>query len=97
MSKYKIYKLPYYIDEDFKTEFLPCPRCGSDYVEWTNCRDLNILNQSAYCHECDLSTFHVDTTAFNILPNLDYETTLKKYNAWVKTNPTSYGEEDWSE
>jgi len=97
LSNYQLREIPDYIKEGFDTEFLPCPRCGSEYVEWTNCRDLNILNQYVYCNSCELSTFHIDTLAFTLIPNSDYATTLMKYNVWVGTNPTEYGEEDWSE
>lgn len=44
---------------------------------------------------CDLNTFRVETTAFVMLPNLDYETTKLKYNAWCETKPTRYCEEEW--
>lgn len=77
------------------TEFLPCPRCGSTDVEWTNSRDLDILTSCVSCNGCDLNTFHVDTMAFLMLDNMDYESSLMKYNAWVKTNPKRYYEEDW--
>ena len=83
--------------QPFETDFLPCPRCKSQLVEWTNSRDLDVLWQGVYCNGCELHTFNVETTAFIMLENLDYETTLMKYNAWVKTNPTTYGEENWDE
>lgn len=97
MSKYKTNEVPDYIKENFETDFLPCPRCGSEYVTWTNSRDLDILTQYVYCEGCSLDTFAVDTTCFIGLENKDYETTLMKYNTWVKTKPTRYHEEDWSE
>lgn len=75
--------------------FLPCPRCKSEDVEWTNARDLNVHNQWVHCDNCELMTFHVETMAFDDLPNLDYETSVMKYNAWVKTNPKQYCEETW--
>lgn len=76
-------------------DFLPCPRCGCSKIEWTNSRDLNILQQSVYCTNCELSTFRVETMAFINLKNLDYESSLLKYNSWVKTNPKRYCEEVW--
>ena len=75
--------------------FLPCPRCGSDDVEWTNTRDLNVLTSCVECNDCELITFNVESMAFDKLPNLDYETTVIKYNAWVKTNPKQYLQEIW--
>ena len=80
--------------EDVKLS--PCPRCGGE-VEFYTSRDLNILEQSIYCDGCGLSTFSVDTVLFGIedLPNLDYETTAMKYNAWCATNPAQYREEMW--
>ena len=81
--------------EEINTEFLPCPRCNSDKVEWTNTRDLNVLTSEVYCRKCGLSTFNVQTVAFELLPNLDYETSLMKYNAWVKTDPNSWREDTW--
>lgn len=84
-------KLPEYrVDPDI----LPCPRCGGE-VEWTNSRDLELLSSYMRCFNCDLGTFNVDTCAFVSLPDLDYETTLMKYNAWCKTNPTKYFDESW--
>jgi Zn finger protein HypA/HybF involved in hydrogenase expression len=78
-----------------ETEFLPCPRCGSVSVEWTNSRDLDILNQWVCCDNCDLHTFHVNTMAFLALEDMDYQSSLMKYNAWVKTNPKRYYDEEW--
>lgn len=75
----------------------PCPRCNGE-VEWTNSRDLNILNSHMHCSDCELTTFNIETVLFTklgVLPNKDYETTLMKYNTWCCTNPTSYGEENW--
>lgn len=78
-----------------ETEFLPCPRCGSAEVTWSNSRDLDIRRSYIECECCGLHTFHVDTLAFVSLPDLDYDSTLMKYNAWVKTNPKQYFEEQW--
>ena len=80
----------------FQMVLLPCPRCKSEDVEWTNSRDLDILTNYVSCNNCDLTTFRIETTCFINLPNLDYETTVLKYNAWVMTNPTRYYDEDWS-
>lgn len=79
-----------------KEGFLPCPRCGSHDIEWTNSRDLHTLTQWIECNGCNLHAFHVDTTAFVRLPSLDFKTSLMKWNAWVKTNPTSYYDEFWA-
>ncbi len=76
-------------------EFDPCPRCGSEDVEWSNCRDLNIHDSFVSCESCDLRTFRVEDIAFMTLPNKDYESAVMKYNAWCKTNPISYCEERW--
>jgi len=97
MSNYTKREVPDYIKKDFSTEFSPCPRCGSEYVSWTNSRDLDVLCQEVYCECCGLTTFNIETCAFMNLPNKDYETTLMKYNAWVNTNPTNYGEDSWDE
>lgn len=70
--------------------FLPCPRCKGCNVEWTNSRDIDLLYQEVHCPDCELSTFPIETLAFIDLPNLDYETSVMKYNAWVLTDPTSY-------
>ena len=70
--------------------FLPCPRCTGTNVRWDNSRDIDLLYQEVYCPDCDLSTFHITTLAFTNLPNLDYETSVMKYNAWVLTNPKGY-------
>ena len=70
--------------------FLPCPRCKGVKVEWTNSRDVCLLSQEVYCPDCGLSTFPVQTLAFDNLPNLDYETSVMKYNAWVLSKPISY-------
>ena len=80
-------------DEDIS----PCPSCGGE-VEWSNSRCLNILESKIQCSNCDLSFFHVEDvvlSSFEELPNLDYETTLLKYNAWCATNPKYYGEHKW--
>jgi len=76
-------------------EFLPCPRCGSPDIEWSSVRDRSILTQYVHCNGCGLSTFHVDTAAFTLLANLDYESSVTKYNAWVKTNPKEYDDDTW--
>lgn len=78
------------------SEIKPCPKCGGE-VEWTNSRDLNILGSYMKCGDCDMNMFHVETVIFlDIdLPDLDYETTLLKYNAWCDTNPTQYCEDNW--
>jgi hypothetical protein len=76
----------------------PCPRCKSESVEWTNFRDGNILESHIGCNNCDLLTFMVETVLmddYTILPNLDYETTKIKYNAWAATNPKRYKWEQW--
>jgi len=73
----------------------PCPKCGGD-VLWDNCRDLDVLLSMIHCDNCDLSFFQVETAAFIKLPNLDYETTVMKYNAWCKTKPTRYFEDTWT-
>lgn len=78
-----------------ETELESCPRCKSDAVEWTNSRDLDVLTSHAYCTNCELSTFNVETSAFVHLPSLDYETTVMKYNKWAKTNPKSWHEDNW--
>jgi hypothetical protein len=70
--------------------FLPCPRCQGTKVGWTNSRDICVLHQEVYCPDCELSTFAVETLAFENLPNLDYETSVMKYNAWVLTKPVGY-------
>jgi len=72
-----------------------CPRCGYSGVEWTNSRDLELLTSYLQCQGCDLQTFCVDTCAFTMLPNLDYESSVMKYNAWVNTKPTTYFDEEW--
>ena len=82
--------------QEQETEFNPCPRCGSIRVKWTNSRDLNVLTSEVFCIDCGLSTFNVETIALGEnLPNLDYETTLMKYNAWTDSNPNSYRDENW--
>lgn len=77
-------------------DFLPCPRCGGD-VDWTNTRNLNVLTSSVHCESCGLDCFSVETVTCVLptLPNLDYKTTLMKWNAWVKTSPKRYCEEVW--
>ena len=75
------------------SELEPCPKC-SGCVEYTSSRDRGILSSYIRCDNCDLMFFLVETTAFQRLPNLDYETTLMKYNAWCKTSPTSYCDEE---
>lgn len=76
-------------------DLLPCPQCKSENVEWTNSRDLDILSSYIRCDDCGLTTFNVDTMCFIDLPNLDYETTVLKYNAWVMTSPICYHEDNW--
>ena len=90
-------EVPDYIKESFEetSDLKPCPRCGSKYVFWSSTRDLNVLEQSVCCEACELTTFRVETMAFEQLPNLDYETSVMKYNAWVDTNPNQYREEKW--
>lgn len=73
----------------------PCPKCGG-LVEWTNNRDLDVLSSYIGCDNCDLMFFQVETMAFDRLPNLDYETTVMKYNAWCKTQPKGYRDDFWS-
>lgn len=75
-------------------ELEPCPKCKGP-VEWSSSRDLNIHQSYIECENCDLYFFEVETIAFLNLPNLDYETTKMKYNAWCKTNPKQYCEEFW--
>ena len=75
----------------------PCPRCNGE-VEWTNTRDLNMLDNFMMCSDCDLMTFSIKEpmlTPFLKLPNLDYQTTVMKYNAWCATNPKVYDDEEW--
>jgi len=80
----------------YLTMFLPCPRCSSPKVNWsTSSRDLDILTQCVQCEECGLSTFHVKTIAFMKLNNVDFNTTLMKYNDWVRSNPEQYHETLW--
>lgn len=76
-------------------EFENCPRCKCTNVEWTNARDLDVLTSFVLCRDCDLITFQVETAAFIRLENMDYETTLMKYNEWAKTNPKSWYEDKW--
>ena len=83
--------------DNHKVPLSPCPRCGGEVEYWTS-RDINILNQSIFCEGCGLDTFCVDSVLFldiGVLPNLDYETTVMKYNAWCKTKPNRYCEEYW--
>ena len=74
----------------------PCPKCGGE-VEWSNTRCLNILESMMDCNDCEISFFRVETVTFlaSVLPSLDYESALMKYNAWCATKPTSYGEHEW--
>ena len=81
--------------EEVETEFGCCPRCESDAVEWTNSRDLDVLTSYVHCVDCGLNTFHVETSAFTSLPNMDYKTSLMKYNSWIKTNPKLWHEDEW--
>jgi len=77
----------------------PCPKCGSE-VEWTNCRDLDILSSHIQCTadgtKCDLQVFNVDSTAFIHLASVDYLTTALKYCQWAATNPETYAGEKWT-
>ncbi len=77
----------------------PCPRCKSENVEWSNSRDGNVLEQGIHCYSCDLFTFQVDTLISEPfqpgIPDLDFETTVMKYNAWAATNPRRYKWEYW--
>ena len=72
----------------------PCPRCGGK-TEYTNSRDLDVLQSYMQCTVCTLTTFAVESMAFMMLLNLDAESTLMKYNAWCATLPTQYCEERW--
>lgn len=73
----------------------PCPKCKGP-VDWTNSRDLDVLSSYICCDNCDLIFFQVESMAFDRLPNLDYETTVMKYNSWCETNPKGYREDHWS-
>lgn len=83
-------------EEEKEGKFKACPRCNNNNVEWTNSRDRDILTSWVDCPDCELHTFHTDSIAFNMLPNLDYKSALLKYNAWVDTSPKLYEDEDWS-
>lgn len=77
-------------------DLLPCPRCGSKYVEISTSRDLNVLDTYVHCMSCDLSTFNVESIAF-VTNRFDSGELRFKYNRWVETNPTRYRDEYWEE
>ena len=51
----------------------PCPRCGSE-VEWSNCRDLNILESGIWCtnENCPEIYFQVETMALKCVLKIVY-------------------------
>lgn len=78
----------------------PCPKCGSP-VEWSNCRDIEVLSSAIYCtgevyEWCDLRVFQVEGMAFMNLESVDYLTTIMKYCQWASTKPESYCGDTWT-
>lgn len=85
------------ISDKVETELEPCPKCGSS-VEFMTSRDLDILQSYISCNDeqCDLVVFLCESMSF-IGGQDSYESVIfKNYNAWAKTKPERYHDEQWA-